>query len=768
MTNTNDSGAGSLRQAIADAAAGDTITIDSILNGLNITLASTLTLSKNVTIDGSGLSSQITLSGNNNVEVFYVNNGVSATLSSLNIVHGQGSSSGGGGVYNAGTLTVNNSTFSGNSALGLGGAIRNYGTLIVNNSTFSGNSGYGSGAISNPGTATIQNSTFSGNSDISVSYGGGGAIRSAGSLTIVNSTFSGNSANGGNGGAINAGNLTLINDTFSGNSSKTGGGGVSITGTATLKNNIFANNTVGGDCVGAIASSKNNLIMDAAHACGLTNGDANGNIIGVDPKLGALGNYGGATQTIPLLPGSPAIGAGDATTSAGLPGGNYDQHGESRFGACDIGSFESQGFTLGYTSGDSQSAKVNTAFTNPLVLSVTANNLVEPVNGGAVTFTAPSTGASASFSTNPVTISGGSASASATANGTVGGPYTVTASASGASSGVNFSLTNTPTVTYNANGGTGSVPTDNTLYHSGDTVNVLFTPLPTKTGYTFAGWNDGTTTYTSTGTTSFIMGSNNITLNAQWTAINYTVTYNGNGSDGGSVPTDGTNYNYGNTVNVLFTPLPTKTGYTFAGWNDGTTTYTSGGTTSFSMPASNVTLTAQWTAINYNVTYDGNGNDGGSVPTDSTNYNIGNTVNVLFTPLPTKTGYTFAGWNDGTTTYTSGGTTSFSMPASNVTLTAQWTAINYNVAYDGNGNDGGSVPTDNTLYHIGNTVNVLFTPLPTKTGYTFAGWNDGTTTYTLRRHHQLQHACQQCYPHGSVDCQLRNTHLRQCGRQFSG
>ena len=282
-------------------------------------------------------------------------------------------------------------------------------------------------------------------------------------------------------------------------------------------------------------------------------------------------------------------------------------------------------------------------------------------------------------------------------------------------------------ITYALGGGSGSVPTDSTNYHIGDTVTVEFTPLPARTGYTFAGWSDGATTYTSGGTESFTMGSSNVTLTAQWTAINYTVTY-ALGGGSGSVPTDSTNYHIGDTVTVKFTPLPTRTGYTFAGWSDGATTYTSGSTESFTMGSSNVTLTAQWTANEYTVTY-ALGGGSGSVPTDSTNYHIGDTVTVEFTPLPTRTGYTFAGWSDGATTYTSGGTESFTMGSSNVTLTAQWTAINYTVTY-ALGGGSGSVPTDSTNYHIGDTVTVEFTPLPTRTGYTFAGWSDGATTYT--------------------------------------
>jgi hypothetical protein len=158
----------------------------------------------------------------------------------------------------------------------------------------------------------------------------------------------------------------------------------------------------------------------------------------VNPLLAALSNYGGPTQTMALLPGSLAIDAGSSDY-----GGSTDQRGDSRLGNTDIGAFESQGFTIAVSSGNNQSAAVNTAFANPLVVTVTANNSVEPVAGGLITFTAPSSDASAVLTGSPATIgSGGTASVTATANGTTS-TYTVSASASGIATPAQFSLTNT-------------------------------------------------------------------------------------------------------------------------------------------------------------------------------------------------------------------------------------------------------------------------------------------------------------------------------------
>ena len=140
-----------------------------------------------------------------------------------------------------------------------------------------------------------------------------------------------------------------------------------------------------------------------------------------------------------LLPGSPAIDAG--TSGAGIP--TTDQRGLGRVGAVDIGAFESQGFTLTPVAGSTpQTAKIGTAFANPLAVTVTANNPIEPVNGGVVSFVANRavTGATAILLAPSAVIAGGQAAVTAAPNNVVGS-YTVVASATG-SSPASFALTN--------------------------------------------------------------------------------------------------------------------------------------------------------------------------------------------------------------------------------------------------------------------------------------------------------------------------------------
>ncbi len=224
----------------------------------------------------------------------------------------------------------------------------------------------------------------------------------------------------------------------------------------------------------------------------------------------------------------------------------------------------------------------------------------------------------------------------------------------------------------------------------------------------------------------------------------YTVTYNGNGNISGTVPIDTLTYQQGYQITALGnTGSLVNTGYSFSGWttqaNGSGTTYAQAQT--FTMGAANVTLYAKWTANStptYTIIYNGNGNTGGSVPIDTTNYVQGQTVTALREGSLVNAGYSFSGWNtqaDGSgTTYA--GAQTFTMGTANVTLYAKWTLGSaFTVTYNGNGNTNGSVPVDSATYQQGLTVTTLGnTGSLVNTGYSFAGWNtqaDGSgTTYT--------------------------------------
>ncbi len=153
-------------------------------------------------------------------------------------------------------------------------------------------------------------------------------------MTLINTTISGNTAATWDGGAIwNYGTLTLVNSTLANNRAVRGGGIAVRSGTVTLLNTIVAGNTAtsgGPDISGTIISSGHNLIGNTQGGSGFTTTD----LLNVDPLLGPLQNNGGATPTMALLSGSPAINAGTASAPA------TDQRGVPRVGGVSIGAYQ--------------------------------------------------------------------------------------------------------------------------------------------------------------------------------------------------------------------------------------------------------------------------------------------------------------------------------------------------------------------------------------------------------------------------------------------
>ncbi|RJE87689.1 hypothetical protein D3P07_15385 [Paenibacillus sp. 1011MAR3C5] len=288
-------------------------------------------------------------------------------------------------------------------------------------------------------------------------------------------------------------------------------------------------------------------------------------------------------------------------------------------------------------------------------------------------------------------------------------------------------------VSYNGNGHqTGTVPSDSGTYLTGQTVTAALQGTLAKSGYVFTGWNtavNGTGTSYASGQT-FTMGSANVTLYAQWKLITYTLNYDGNTSDSGTVPTGGT-YAPGAQATVAPQGNLVKAGYSFKVWNtkaDGTGDAYAVGST-LTMGSANVTLYAQWELITYTLNYDGNTSDSGTVPTGGT-YAPNAPVTVAPQGNLEKTGYSFESWNtkaDGTgDAYAAG--SSLTMGSANVTLYAQWELIKYTLNYDGNTSDSGTVPTGGT-YAPNAPVTVAPQGSLEKAGYSFEGWNtkaDGT------------------------------------------
>jgi predicted outer membrane repeat protein len=416
VTNTNDSGAGSLRHALAVAHDGDRITF--AVSGTITLTSGGLEVTKSVTISGPG-ADQLSIVGPSQFQDVFFVAVKAATISGLTIRNGASGidnpgstltvrncviSGNSGGIDNGASLTVVNSNVSDN-VIGISNITGEFGvvTATILSTTVSGNSQGGvvaapnffggrayititdctiSGNFSAPGGGgivggvgtllTVANSTISGNS---TGRSGGGISLSVSGLvpgsSIVNSTISGNSA-GTTGGGIGGGggDLSIVNSTVSGNSAGTSGGGI-FTSTTSLR---VANSTITGNSApsgGGIDNDGQSSVVEISNTIlnagalgenifnnggtvtsdgyNLSSDDGGGYLTGpgdqinTDPLLGPLQDNGGPTFTHALLPGSPAIDAGDPNFS---PPPFNDQRGCSFDrvfnGRIDTGSFETQ------------------------------------------------------------------------------------------------------------------------------------------------------------------------------------------------------------------------------------------------------------------------------------------------------------------------------------------------------------------------------------------------------------------------------------------
>ncbi len=266
---------------------------------------------------------------------------------------------------------------------------------------------------------------------------------------------------------------------------------------------------------------------------------------------------------------------------------------------------------------------------------------------------------------------------------------------------------------FNAAGGA-STPTSGSGL---DGSTITLPSAPTRAGYTFAGWNDGTSTYGAGASYTLSSGGTAIVFTAHWTLIP-TDAYSFNSA--GGAPTPGSGSGPDGTA-ITLPKAPTRTGYTFAGWNDGTSTYGAGATYSLSSGGTPIVFTAQW---NTNATDAYSFNAAGGAPTPSSGSGPDGTT-ITLPKAPTEAGYTFAGWNNGTSTYAAGASYTLSSGGTPIVFTAQWTLIPTD-AYSFNA--AGGAPTPSSGSGLDGTAMTL-PSAPTRAGYTFAGWNNGTSTY---------------------------------------
>lgn len=377
-----DCGAGADLQAAIDAAPrGAVLDVSGTCLG-PFTIQRTITLRgvSSAVLDGQGLGTTVTISKG------------SVHLSHLTVTGGNADYSAGfgGGIYNAGRLTLVRTTVTNNGSSDGGGGIYTSGSLILRHSTVTQNYGddYEGGILSDGASVTVHKSTISKNQGSGITiYGtgslaltdstvsGNGSMPEAGGInidgsnstsTILRSTIANNnSGNGITGGVYNAGAMTITESTITGNEGDGYPGGVLNDGSLTISATIIAADTAcsgcagdeRSDCQGTITSNGYNLIGIVAPsdpdlpACDFTplSTDKVGTTTPLDPHVLALGNYGGPTQTEKPAADSPAVHAipvgaltADGTMQLCPASGSVDQRGKRRpkGSACDIGSVE--------------------------------------------------------------------------------------------------------------------------------------------------------------------------------------------------------------------------------------------------------------------------------------------------------------------------------------------------------------------------------------------------------------------------------------------
>ena len=358
---------GALAVALAGASDGDTLAIQG-------TCAGTFEIAHSLTLAGSGGAA---LDGQGGGTVLKVDSGFTVTVDSLTITGGSGLVA---GISNAGELTLTDTAVTANHATvgqfqnGVGGILNQQGgSVALTSSTVSGNSASATapfdtavGGILNAccgSSVTVTNSTVSGNSGNSPSDAFGGILNSAPAsvVTLTNSTVSGNTASAAGGtaafatavaGASNSGGtLTITYSTVSGNTvSEPNGGflppvaGISnfFGGTLTARSALVAGQSGGPNCSGFASSSDGGYNLDDGASCGFDM--ANHSLSNTDPLLDPAGlqDNGGPTETIALLPGSPAVDAIPASTNGCGTTTATDQRGISRpqGPGCDMGALE--------------------------------------------------------------------------------------------------------------------------------------------------------------------------------------------------------------------------------------------------------------------------------------------------------------------------------------------------------------------------------------------------------------------------------------------
>lgn len=372
----------SLRDAVALAASGDTISFAPAMAGQEIRLGNELVIDKELTFNGSELASPLALGGSDYNRILLLNSGADLTIDHL-FLRG-GAAQYGGAIYtqNGATLLLRHTTISDSQAHNSGVVLNDGGTVIIEDSTLHSNKagypngGYGGALYQHAGTMSVEDSVLFSNS----AFGGGGALyQDGGTLNVARTVFQGNTTDdyaglGSGGGAqidggtanfescvfvdnaargtdddgggalmVYDGDVTFNGCTFARNNTASQGGGIhQMGGSITLQNSVLDGNTAedaGPNLAGSFSSGGHNLIKDVSGAT--FSSDTVSNITGVSAAL-SIEPWGTAVPSFIMAPqqGSPVLDAGDPAT---CPATDVRGIARRQGSACDIGAYESRG-----------------------------------------------------------------------------------------------------------------------------------------------------------------------------------------------------------------------------------------------------------------------------------------------------------------------------------------------------------------------------------------------------------------------------------------
>ena len=357
VSNTNDSGPGSLRQAVADSnLAGGSNNISISVEGTTTLTTGELLVTTDATIGPIGTNA-FAVGANYASRVFHVRN---ATVNLARMTIANGSNNLGGGILQeSGSLTISNCVVLQNKAVNGGGIAQTNGNLLLMDCTISTNSAAGTGMgiyVQGNSITTLRRCTLAGNTGTGFTTSGGGVSHSGQSLLMENCTLCANGSTGGNGGGAlnNSGTANLVCCTIFGNRSFVGGGIAVMGGSILVRNCIIASNTtsIAGagaapDCYGSFISGGFNLVGNRTNSTGW---GAQGDQIGstafpINPILLPLQNNGGLTWTMRPQPFSPVVDKGHSSSEITDQRGLFRPYDKSIPNApggdgADIGAFE--------------------------------------------------------------------------------------------------------------------------------------------------------------------------------------------------------------------------------------------------------------------------------------------------------------------------------------------------------------------------------------------------------------------------------------------